>query len=169
MPESDQEVFEHFRSDYPPNDRREIAFLAYARFAQDKYDWVNHELARRGGQPPTEEEVTTWIAALPNSRLAEFHRGAAELFQAAAEEYMKPRIEEERAKAVEQSILLRVEQATSFRRTFLPNLFIGVVASFAFAVIVLVGTAIYRGDPSILALFKEPSTQTQPGTAPATR
>jgi hypothetical protein len=166
MPESDQEVFEHFRSDYP-NSRREIALLAYARYAQDKYDWVNHELARRDGQPPTDEEVTVWIAGLPNSRLAEIHRGAAELFQAAAEEYMKPRIEEERAKAVEQSILRRVERATSFWRTFFPNLFIGVVASFVFAAIVLVSAAIYHRDPSPFALFKE--SQTQPGTAPAAR
>jgi hypothetical protein len=78
-------------------------------------------------------------------------------------------MEEERTKAVDRSILSRVdtmaervERATSLRATWLPNLFIGVVASFVFALIVLGGAAIYRGDPSPFALFKEAPAPARP-------
>jgi hypothetical protein len=159
MPKSDQEVFDHFHTDYGSNARREIALFAYAKFAQEKYDWVNHEIIQ--GTPPTEAAVAGWIAALPNSRLAGIYEDANRFFNNAAEAYMRTRMEEERAKAVERSILgqveamaRRVERATSFKATWLPNLFIGVVASFVFTLVVLGGAAIYRGDPSIFALFK---------------
>ena len=167
MPKSDQEVFDHFHTDYGSNSSLEIALLAYARYAQSKYDWMNH--AKTQGRDLTEQEITDWITGLPNPRLAEIHEGASRFFKEAAEDYMKARMEEERAQAVERSILgrleamaRRVEVATSFKATFWPNLFIGVVASFVFALIVLGGAAIYRGDPSIFALFKE-------GAAPAQR
>lgn len=167
MPETDQEVFEHFRSDYGSS--REIALLAYARFAQDKYDWVNQRLKEKDGQAPTEAEVTRWIRDLPNSRLAEIHNSAANTFRDAAEEYMKTRMEEERAKAVDSSILSRVEtmaerveRATSFRATWFPNLCIAVVASFAFVVIVVVGGIIFANDPSPFALLKKLVQPTQP-------
>jgi hypothetical protein len=158
MPKSDQEVFEHFRSDY---DRRlgiEVALLAYARFAQAKYDWVNHNQA-------TEDEVARWISGLPNSYFSEIHKNAVNLFNDAAEEYMKPNMDVERAKAVEQSILNRVEKmaerverATSSWRLFLPNVVASVVASFVFAAIVLFCVAVYHGNTSILDWFKEAPT-----------
>lgn len=168
MPETDQEVFEHFRSDY--GDNLEIALLAYARYAQDKYDWVNHKLAH-DGQAPSNDEIERWVSDLPNSRLAEIRNGAVSLFRDAAEEYMKPRIEEERAGAVESSILgrvdaavRRVERATSFWRNIVPNVIVAVAASIVFSLVVLIGAAIYRGDPSIFALLKEPRSSTQPST-----
>jgi hypothetical protein len=152
MPETDQEVFEHFRSDYGSS--REIALLAYARFAQDKYDWVTHYT--KGGQAPTEAEIARWIHEIPNSRYLELHNSAANTFRDAAEEYMKPRIEEERAKAVDSSILNRVEtmagrveRATSFRATWFPNLCVAVIASFAFAAIIILSHFIFDTDPSL--------------------
>jgi hypothetical protein len=160
MPESDQEVFEHFRADYSGN--REIALLAYAGYAQAKYDWVNHQLAKRG-QAPSENEVARWIADLPNSRLAEIYERAITTFKDAAEHYMKPTMEKERTEAVERAVsaeiremLRRVERVSSFKMTFLPNLFTGIVASFAFALIVLVAAVIYQHDPSVFALSKRP-------------
>ena len=82
---------------------------------------------------------------------------------------MKTRMEEERAKAVDSSILSRVEtmaerveRATSFRATWFPNLCIAVVASFAFVVIVVVGGIIFANDPSPFALLKKLVQPTQP-------
>jgi hypothetical protein len=187
MPESDYEVFEHFRSDY--GSTREIALLAYARYAQDKYDWIAQRLTK-SGEAPTEGEITKWISDLPNSRLAEIHVGAIDTFRRAAEVYMATRIAEERTKAVNESILgsveamaqrvettakraedtaARFERATSFRETWLANVFVGIIASFGFTVIVLLGAAIYRKDPSPFALYKEdrPQAQPQPQTQPA--
>ena len=168
MPNTDQEVFDHFRT--VSGENFEIGLMAYARYAQDKYNWVNHRLARDNA--PTDDEITGWIIDQHNARLDEIYRGAITQFQAAAEEYMKSRIAEERAKAVDSSILdrvdtaaKRVERATSFWRNLVPNVIVTVAASFVFSVIVLFAAAIYRGDPSIFALFKEPSAQTQPGAA----
>jgi hypothetical protein len=169
MPKSDQEVFDHFHSDYDSSP--EIALLAYARYAQDKYEWMDHQKTR--GKNLTDENVTEWITSLPNPTLRGIHDRAIRFFNEAAEDYMKARMEEDRAKAVERSILARVEtmaerveRATSFKATVWPNVLIGVVASLLFTVLVLVGAAIYRGDPSIFALFKEAPIPARP--APGT-
>jgi hypothetical protein len=178
-------MFEHFQSDYVSTP--EVALLAYARYVQDKYDWIAQRLTR-AGKAPTEAEVTRWISDLPTSRLAEIQAGASNTFKQAAEAYMAARIAEERTKAVNESILggvqaiaqrvettaqrveetaRRFERATSLRATWLANVFIGIVASFAFTLIVLLGAAIYRRDPSPFALFKDglplAPTQTQQG------
>lgn len=167
MPESDQEVFEHFRTDYPDG-TREVGLLAYARYAQDKYDWINQRLSR-ANPLHTEREITKWISDLPNTRLAEIHAGALNLFREAAETYMEARIQEERTKAVNDSILgrvntmaERVERATSFRATWLPNVFVGIIASLGFTLLVMIGAAIYHKDPSPFALFKEEPSSAKP-------
>jgi hypothetical protein len=163
MPKTDQEVFEHFRSFGSDPGEEIICLLAYASYAQAKYEWVNHSKIRHG-RDPTEHEVATWIADLPNPRLADILNSAIDTFNNAAERYLKTRTEEERAKAVDSSILgrvdimaQRVERATSFRATFLPNLFTGVVASFAFALLIILASLIFNKDPSPFAFFKNPA------------
>lgn len=158
MPLNDREVFEHFLKD--PDASLEIAHLAYAAYASSKYDWAAH-FEQRKGQPPTVAEMDEWIASQPPSRLTEIREAAATTFELAALAYLNARIEAEKERAVRDSILgqvegmaKRVEVATSFKATWLPNLFIGIVASFLFALLVLGGAAIYREDPSIFALFK---------------
>jgi hypothetical protein len=160
MPATDREVFAYFLQDETTT--REIALLAYASYAASKYDWATHFEQRRG-RPTPPEEADEWTADLPESRLIEIRDTAVTFFADAATAYMLPQIEEARASALRDALVARmeivearVERATSFRATWLPNLFIGVVASFLFALIVLGGAAIYRGDPSIFALFKDP-------------
>jgi hypothetical protein len=159
MPRTDQEVFDHFRADYGP-DREIVSLLAYARYAQAKYDWVTHSQAQKNGAAPTDEEVTVWIESLPNSRFREIWNGATEFFNDAAGRYMAARLESERTK--ETSILSRVdamaqkvERQTSFRETWLPNIFIAFVSSFALAVFLLVASAIFSHEVTPLGLLKE--------------
>lgn len=135
--------------------------MAYARYAKFKYDWVTHRQAQ-ADRAPTDEEVTAWIADLTNSWLREIWNGATEFFNDAAGRYLADRLEAERAKAVDTSILGRVaamaqtvERRTSFWWTLPANIFIGVVSSFLFAVLVLLTVAIYKRDPSVLGLFRE--------------
>ena len=151
MPETDQEVFDHFRN-VAGDKGREIAYLAYARYAQAKYDWVNKRQARTG-QVATTAEVTEWIASLPNSALDDYHDGAIRTFQAAAEDYLKSRVAEERAQAVQASILDQVQRATSFWRTVLA----GVVSTGFFTLIVIGGVVVYKLDPSVFGLIKSVS------------
>jgi hypothetical protein len=155
MPETDQEVFDHFSN--LAGENFEIGLMAYAKYAQEKYDWATHKRLH-DGYPPSDEETTRWITELTNSRLDGIYSGAIIQFGAAAEDYMRPRIEAERL-AVPGRVEIaaqRVERATSFWRNVVPNVIVAVAASFVFSLIVLVSAAIYRGDPSIFALFKEP-------------
>lgn len=162
MPGSDREVFAYFAAD--PETPREVALLAYASYAAAKYEWLAHH-EQRHGRPPTQAEADEWTANLPESRLAEIRDTAVAFFADAATAYMQPQVEAAKSQAVDASILAevrrlnadlaaQVERATSLRRTWLPNILAGVVASFVFALVVLAGAAIYRGDPSIFALFK---------------
>ena len=170
MPVNDREVFEHFSTSLSASP--EIAHLAYAAYASSKYDWVRHFESRKGISP-TAEEIDEWIASQPPSRLDEIREAAEITFELAAQAYLANRIEEEKERAVRDSILgqvqgmaTRVETATSFRATWLPNLFIGVVASFVFAAIVTFGAAIYTRDASLFALFKAFGTASSPSVPP---
>lgn len=170
MPGTDREVFAYFLGDETTT--REVALLAYASYAASKYEWATH-FEQRFGRPPMPEEADEWTASLPTSRLAEIRDTAVAFFADAAAGYMLPQIEDARTAAARDALVVkvdaiaaRVERATSFRATWLPNLFIGVVASVVFTLVVLVGAAIYRGDPSIFALFKEPAPATATSARP---
>lgn len=170
MLRSDREVFAHFLEDDTAT--REVALLAYASYAASKYEWAAH-FERRFQRPPTAEEADEWTASLPESRLSEIRDTAVTFFADAATAYMLPQLEEARANAARDAVLLkveavaaRVERATSLRATWLPSLLTGVVASVVFTLLVLVGAAIYRGDPSVFALFKDAPVAPPPPARP---
>ena len=169
MPTNDREVHQHFysRVDDPP----EVAALAYAGYAKAKYDWVAHFEARES-HPPTSAEVDRWIADLPASRLDDLRQDAIDFFDLAARAYMASDIERAAEAARDEAIVMevrtaaaaitvsgervqdRVERATSFRSTFWPNVFIGIVASFAFSFLVIAASIVFTRDPSPFALFR---------------
>lgn len=176
MPNNDREVFQHFLNEAGISP--EIAHLAYAGYASSRYDWATR-FEERKGRPPNSEEVDEWIAEQPPSRFVEILQAAEETFDLAATAYMANRIEAEKERAVRDSILdavkgirevvaannrevlgrveaidAKVAKATSFRGTWLPNTFTGIIASFGFTVIVLIAAAIYHRDPSLFALLK---------------
>jgi len=152
MPKTDREVFEYFRSD--PETSVEVDNLAYASFAFHKYEWMEQFASLRGRQP-TQAEENQWISELPDSRLDEIRDVAYLAFEAAADGYLRERIEQERKTAVEQSILTEIRQFTSFWRNFGPNLLIGIAASVAFSLLLIVMASIFADDPSPIALYKQ--------------
>jgi hypothetical protein len=83
---------------------------------------------------------------------------------------MAEEIEREKKLAVDASILREVRRATKFASTFWPNLTIGVVASLAFTLLVILFGYIFNHDPSPVALFKAlgPSPGSHQGANPAT-
>ncbi len=151
MPISDREVFERFLSD--PDRSREEALLAYASYAAEKYDWIAHVEAR-DNRTPDDAEVARWISDLSDARLRGLQEQAVAAFDIAARAYMEPVIEREAKEAVNASILGAVQRATSFRATFWPNLFVGIVASFAFSVLVLIAAWVADRDLSPIGLWK---------------
>lgn len=167
MPANDRDVYTHFgaRTDDPP----EVVALAYAGYAKAKYDWVAHMEAQTR-KLPSAQEVDRWIAELPDSRLDELREAAIDFFDLAARAYMAPDIESAVAAARDGAIIHEmqasvsiVQAATSFRSTFFPNLLIGIVASFAFSLIIFGASLIFIHDPSPFALYRS----MQPGALPA--
>ncbi|MFK4047513.1 hypothetical protein [Roseomonas mucosa] len=172
MPASDREVFTYFQED--PNTTPETALLAYAAYVQAKYDWVDHQAQR--GRSVTAEDIEEWTASQPETRLIEIRDTALTFFADAATTYMQPHLEAAKETAVKGSILSegkrlnteltakvdtamaaldrKVENATSFSGTWKQNMFLGVAASFAFTVLVILGGFIFDRDPSPFAWFK---------------
>jgi hypothetical protein len=178
MARTDREVFDLFLTD--PGCTREIALLAFASYAPAKHDWIG-VYEQQHGAPPTEPEVERWIAELPPSRFSEIRDTAIAFFEEAATAYMQSVIEEERAKAVGESILAEVRRlnqdlagkvvrATSFWGTVWGNLLIGIAASFGFTVLVILGGLIFEKDPSPFAITKhllnEPGAVDHPPAKP---
>jgi hypothetical protein len=162
--DSDRDVFRRFMAG---GESREVALLAFASYAEAKYDWEAHHEARHG-KPPTAIEVEHWIRDQSDHRLDEIQKTAVAYFDEAATAYMADQIEAERQAAVDQSILsevglirARVEKATSFKSTFWPNVVVGVVASFAFALLIILASLVFNKDPSPFAFFK-----TEPAASP---
>jgi hypothetical protein len=174
MPANDKEVFEYFRRD--PATSLEVDFLAYASYAYDKYAWMArfNELHKRD---PSPAEIDSWISQLPNSRLDEIQEWAVDYFAGAARAFTAEETKREVERGINASILTEVRthnqsvlgtvtSATSFKSTWWQQLLVGIIASFVFAVLIILASAIFARDPSPLALYKgivgEPTTPHQP-------
>lgn len=162
MPATDQEVFTYFRDD--PYTTPETALLAYASYAQAKYEWMDHQ-TQRTGRVPTAAEADEWTASQPENRLVEIRDTALTFFADAAAALMQPQIDAAKVQAIDGSILAEVQRlnaelaakvtaATSFAGTWKQGLFLGVAASFAFSALVVAGGFIFDRDPSPFAWFK---------------
>jgi hypothetical protein len=175
MPASDRDVYQHFHA---RKDGREVNALAYAGYAKAKYEWFAHVEARTGRQP-SPEEVDRWIADLPDSRLEQLRQEATDLLDLAARAYMAADIEKAVAAARDDAIIrevrasnealsARLQTATAFGTTFFANLFIGVVASFAFSLLVIAASLIFARDPSPFALYRslQPAATQSPTQTP---
>ncbi len=162
MPFSDEEVFARFRGDATLT--REQAHLAYAAYAEAKYDWFEH-VRQQTGSPPTLQQVEDWIAALPDSRFNELRLTSFAFFEEAAEAYMLDQIEAAKGEAVNESILnevqrlnrdlsSKVETAISPWTAWKIGIGSGLLGSFLFVVIVAVSNWLFTSDPSPFALLK---------------
>ncbi len=166
---SDRDVFERFRD----SASREISLLAFASYAESKYDWETH-CSNVNGSPPTDDEARRWIAELSDMRLNEILRAAVSHFDEAARAYLEDNIQEERQSAIDQSILSEVSEIktnivnlTSFKSTFWLNVFVGIVASFFFYIFVLIASLIFFKDPSPFAIIKGLPTNTSSVSGPS--
>lgn len=177
MPRTDEDVFARFRKD--PSLTREQAHLAYAAYAEAKYDWVEH-IRKRTGSAPTPEQIEAWIADLPDSRFEELRIAAFNFFEEAAEAYMQPQVEAASTRAVEDSILgevqqlsrelvAKVETALSPSTAWRIGIGAGLAASFLFTVLVVVCGWLFNSDPSPFALIKELAghASQQPSSGPS--
>lgn len=162
MPADDREVFEYLRK---AAGSPEVAGLAYASYAFEKYEWFDRQVALKGVSPP-QADVENWVAGIPESKLDSLVVQATDLFERAAEAYLAPKIAHAAQRAAKKavskevrksnrSVLERVERATSYWRNFLGNVFIGLIASIIFVLVVAGGAWIFNADPSPFAALKQ--------------
>jgi len=150
MPASDREVFDYFRRD--PRSPPAADALAYASFSFDKYEWM----AKReeiSGTAPTGEQVDQWISELPYSRLDEIQHNALEFFEQTLSDYVLPARADGYQAGKQDAIVSRVTEATSFWKNLPGNIAVGVVSSFAFAVILILASIVFNKDPSPIAFY----------------
>ncbi len=168
--DSDRDVFARFQNEgQPPG----IALLAFARYAEAKYDWEAH-YQDRFGRPPDAPEIEDWIQNLPDSRLSAILAEAVAYFGELAAAYMEPRIAAERQKAIDSSIVgdvqgmvAQVKKAMSFWSTFWANVAAGIVASFVFALLIVFAALIFNKDPSPFSFLRQPQPAATPASTPA--
>lgn len=175
MPNNDKDVWEYFSNG---DDDQQVDFLAFSSFSFDKFEWME-KFAENHGQQPTEAEINKWISELPDSRLDEMREWAQNFFENAARAYLEEEHKEALQQAINSALVVsvrdnneavksaviasneeaqrRVEGALSFKNTWLPNVFLGVISSFLFAILIVLASIIFTKDPSPIALIKSVS------------
>ena len=173
MPRNDKEVWEYFRDG--SEEDSQIDFLAFGSYSFDKFEWME-KYAEINGQGPDPAEIERWISQLPNSRLEEMSEWASNFFDNAARAYLEEEHREDVQKAVDGAVLTSIRDsneavgksveastselksfvatALSFRSTFWPNVFIGLVSSLVFSVLIILAAVVFAKDPSPIALAK---------------
>jgi hypothetical protein len=109
MPRNDREVWELITKD----DGSEIAYLTYAIYAFEKYDFAKH-FETIHGRPASQDDVDRWIAQVTPARFASMRLKAADLFDRAARAYLAADIEEQKRAAVNASIASTLLSASSW-------------------------------------------------------
>lgn len=110
MPANDLEVFDHLTSN--EETPVEIDYLTYALFAWKKQQWVEH-FVKQNSQRPTQAQIDAWINQLPDSEYEDMRSEAVQYFDAAAKLYLADQTEEEKKKAISQSILAEIAASNS--------------------------------------------------------
>lgn len=110
MPNNELEVFEYFTSGEDPF--QEINFVAYALFAYKRKEWCDH-FEQQKGRKPTHGEIDDWIGQLPDFEFRQMRGDAAAFFHTAARAHLETEIEQEKAEAIEDSILDEIREYTS--------------------------------------------------------
>lgn len=173
MPDNEKEVWAYFSDEGEEN--QQVNFLAFSSFSFDKFEWMD-KFSKKNGRQPTATEIDSWISELPDSRLDEMREWAQNFFEAAARAFLEDEHREAVQNASNSAVVAtvrdnnqllraavmssneelgrRVERALSFTNTFAPNIFIGIISSFLFAIIIVLAALIFAKDPSPIALVK---------------
>jgi len=109
----------------------------------------------RTGSIPTAEQVDRWISELPDSRLEEVLESAQDLLSDTFEIVLADDRETAYRQGKDDAIVRQVALATSFWRNLPGNIAVGVVSSFAFALLLVVASLVFNKDPSAIALYQK--------------
>jgi hypothetical protein len=123
--------------------------------------WISKR-EKSSGTAPTAEQVDQWISELPDSRLDEIQRTAIDFFEQTIADYVLLARADGYHAGKDDAIVSRVTEATSFWKNLPGNIAVGVVSSFAFAVILILAAVVFNKDPSPIAFYEKLTT-----TAPA--
>lgn len=177
MPSSTKEVFERFKADHDEEDI--TPYVAYALFAESRYQWMDHIAAQAEGAAPDTEREKTWIEDLTNPDFERYRARATDFLSRFSRVYLAEEIEQARRDGEQAArdralgglteridgLNRRVNARTRFWASFWPNFVAGFAATFVFAVGIAGLTFVVLQDAS-LASFVRGLLAGEPPAAP---
>jgi len=94
MPGSTKEVFEKFKADHDEDDI--TPYVAYALFAESRYQWMDHVVAQNGGVAPDPQREKTWIEDLTDPDFERYRARATDFLARFSRVYLAEEIEQAR-------------------------------------------------------------------------
>ena len=149
----------------------EIDLLTYAVFAFEKYQWFE-QVEKSTGSPPNAVDIERWIADITPLRFSNMREEAARLFDATARRYLAPVMEEQTAKAINESILAEVKSAGSVWRQALIALIMAILAPVIIGGVIAAVLTYDRNAPSateVLHRLDQPRDRTPQVQVPQQR
>lgn len=119
--------------------------VAFSLYTAQEHEWLEQHRARNNGQNPSTDALRTFIEAFTPAGLERLRGDARNTLTQFAVDFLEDNIEEERRKAVNQSILKEVKKHNSFGMNALAS----AAGSFLFGVVLLVLFAIAVRNPSV--------------------
>jgi hypothetical protein len=125
MPKSDLEVFERLTQD--ADTATEINFIAYAMFAFEKKEWIEHHV-KISGHPPTQEQIDSWISNITDFQFQNMREKAIDFFDDSARNYLEEEIAQAKQEVLESAIIQKVQSASAFWKQLATALLTAILA-----------------------------------------
>ena len=108
MPRDDREVFDYLLG--LKDTSREVSFITYAIFAQERSEWIKH-VAARDGSIPAQTDIDDRIADLTEYQFTAMRDRAVNMFDEAARAYLQDEIDAADDRALRSAIVSEVRAA----------------------------------------------------------
>lgn len=134
--ESDREVFDSLLA--LKDTSREVSFITYAIFAQERSEWIRHFEAQNG-TTPTQADIDRWIANLTDYQFAGMRDRAVNMFDEAARLYLRDEMDLAEERALHSAIVSEVKAASVWWKQLAIALAMSIVAPLLLGVILAAG------------------------------
>jgi hypothetical protein len=149
MPTNDRDVYEHLlaREDLPIP----VSMLAFAFFAEEKRDWIEH-FRQRNGREPSQDEIDEWIANLPGNRFDKISAEAMSFFDMSARDYLRGEMDQMRKHLLQTEIVRQVRAASGWWRQLAIALMTAILAPLLIGAVIVFALAYGTALPSLVDL-----------------
>ncbi|WP_349371566.1 hypothetical protein [Salinarimonas sp.] len=149
MAANDRDVYEHLlaREDLPIP----VSMLAFAFYAEEKRDWIEH-FRQRNGREPSQTEIEEWIVNLPENRFDKISAEAMSFFDLSARDYLRGEIEQMREHILHTEIVRQVRAVSGWWRQLAIALMTAILAPLLIGAVIVSALAYGTALPSLVDL-----------------